>query len=295
MTSENGDSKSGPVDPPRMLSTRVRWIAGVLGAVFAFLGVWVLLATTFDLPGLPQLGSTDSETSEEETAEDGASDGDSDKGEPNEAGTISAFAAGFVLLIMAIQGTPLVKFSKEGAEFASVQEKGQVITQMTEEQLEDDDINGAVAALRAAIVADPRISMISSVRAVRYKTEAMLAAKTMGLDPQYATSIPTADFDVASSSGQRVGVIVKPPRGKVTKQGVERTAAQFRSLVGDASGAAGMLIMTDNKPSSDVPQSVYESDPGPTTRVVVWRSSADNDSLREAVNRVSAQPSNGSL
>jgi hypothetical protein len=222
-----------------------RWVALVLGVLLAGPGVWAVFASS------------------------------------NQAGSAVLLLIGAALLLIGVQGTPLIKI---GGSTANLElERRRRRTQKAIEQA-DTEPNPDVAhgMIEAAAIMEPNLVLSTGTQARLYLDRLAAALKTIFEDEDVERETPPDryDFVISTLMGRTVIEAKYKPVGSFRAWDVWAVARRFR-------GKVDKLVVATNAPLTEETRSINAAGicNGVPVEVVTWNDTAHNDLLHRAILR----------
>ncbi|MFD9485643.1 hypothetical protein ACFWBX_16980 [Streptomyces sp. NPDC059991] len=210
----------------------------------------------------------------------------------NQAGSVALLLVGAVLLLMAVNGSPLTRARYQDYELFMARRRRDVVANM-----QDDSPEEARQALQVLSTLDPGASRDPVVaRASNYLLELEVVRRLQRLHP--AAEVSQGPYDqgvdaVVPMDGSRIGVEVKGGSGSVPFH-----AADLRRIVNQVSSSRtrlggptidGLLIVTNRALPAQMSRRIRELSEIMPTGVVRWLDEQDDQALEAALRELSGR------
>jgi hypothetical protein len=224
----------------------------------------------------------------------------------NQAGTSAILILGAMFLLMAVQGTRIIKLSKDGAELERKFRQARRLVEKAADEAADGNLQAAVAYQDAAKAIEPRIEREPIARVVTaqiYELEAYEAVRRAydnlvksGRVKSVPGSTLTFNPDSDPRTGYRYDAVLNRPgeRPIIFEMKLSRSGSPLRSSIVEqagqqikATGGRGLLIT--NAPTSEGATSLGSSD----FQAVTWRDESDDAAVEGALARLLSENQNG--
>ncbi|MFJ7099976.1 hypothetical protein [Streptomyces albogriseolus] len=210
----------------------------------------------------------------------------------NQAGSVALLLVGVVLLLMAINGSPLTRARYQDYELFMARKRRRVV-----ENIQDESPDEARQALQVLRTLDPGARRDPAVaRASNHLLELEVVRRLRRLYPEVEVAEGPFDYGVdavVSVDGCRVGVEVAGGSGDTFLSGadlrriVNRVAGRRLRLTGP--NVEGVLIVTNRMLPSQIARRVREASEIMPTGVVRWVDEQDDQALDAAVRELSGR------
>ncbi|MFJ4421428.1 hypothetical protein [Streptomyces bobili] len=210
----------------------------------------------------------------------------------NQAGSVALLLVGVVLLLMAINGSPLTRARYQDYELFMARRRRDVV-----ENMRDDSPEEARQALQVLSTLDPGASRDPLVaRVSNHLLELEFVRRLQGLHPE--AEVSQGPFDqgidaVVPMDGFRIGVEVKGGSGNVPLNG-----ADLRRIVNGVASRRvrvagpnidGLLVVTNRALPAQLPRRIREVSEIIPTGVVRWVDEQDDQALDAALRELSGR------
>lgn len=203
----------------------------------------------------------------------------------NQAGSVALLGVGAAFLIMAVNGTPIIRAKLKDYELTMAPKRQQVLEKVLSESPEEASRTlDVLQQIDPGARTDPAVNQ---AKAYVYKAEVYMAITRAleGTDIRAFSGYPNQDFDLAirtRSNAINVNVnYTSYPDTLLSTSYVKRTYGNIQRTRGP------LIVVTNHRLSNDITEEAKLVDPeGKFVQFVRWRDRQDDSALQLAVNRL---------